>query len=750
MSPLAPPPDAGALVHPVTITIDQAFADWTAVLADPDNTKTDPVGTADPDAPHAQADISQVAATFNATNLFGFVRINSTSTNQRRNFRAYLDLDGDGLMTGAAGVDRVAIISYNPSGGAARRWWATYTPQNPAGDPLLGNGSRPPGTINTPAEVTDASFTASTPITTQRIEFAITWGRLGVASGSPVNIQFAALPSTTNLFTLSNTQVDNASVVSMRHFGVTIVPNTTAAAELGSIVTYSHTVTNTGNGTETFNLTATSSLGWNVAIKDASTGALLSSVVLARNASRAIIVEVTVPANAPPGSRDVTTVRATHATRPTITATATDTTVISPVTVDPDRTGSIAPGNIIQYVHTVTNASSVTETLSLSATSSQGWTVGIFTTSGTPINSVTLAGGTSREVLVRVTVPAGTALGTVDVARLRAALASTPDVFDEATAITTVRAILTLEPNNSTVSGLGRTVTFQHTVVNSSVATRTIALTAASSLGWSTQILDSDGTTPITSVTLGPFGASRTIYVRVIVPTNVATGATDVTTARATHAASGNTAMATNTTNVQQLVTYDSDSLTNRTDTFGQGSTVWALGTSLPTTATVRFRWLDPSGTQVFQSAPIEVDGDGEALSSYPLSVDATPGVWTCVVVNAADNSEITRTPFTVLLVIRLSLTLPRTAVDFGALSPDVPSAIETLEIRVSSNVPCTLTRTTSGDISEMGFTIVSGPASRTVPVGATTLFDQVQAIAPWTTTPNIPLQVTLRYTLVP
>lgn len=518
---------AAALVHPVTITIDGTFADWSAVLANTNNTRADTVEPADPDPAHAQADISQVSSTFDATHYFGFVRFNSVSAGQRRNVRAYLDLDGDGRMQS---TDRVAIISYNPPGTAPTEWWAGYTPQNPAGDPLLGDGSRPPGTILAPAEITDGSIAASAinrAATQRAMEFSITWARLGVPPGSPINIQFAALPAASNDFDLSNTSVDNAPVLSMRHFGVTLTPNNSGAVFPGEAVTYTHTVTNTGNGTETFNLTALSSLGWSTAIRDAVSGEATSAIILPRGGSRTINVVISAPDTAPPGAIDVTTVRATHATRPAVTAAAT------------------------------------------------------------------------------------------------------------------------------------------------------------------------------------------------------------------------------NTTRAVRLLLYSDASLTTTATAFDQGATAWGQGSGLQPGTSVRFRWLDPLGATVAQSGPIIVGADGRAASSHTLSVDAPIGVWAVSVVDAASGSEIVRTGFEVRFVMRLSLTIPAAPVDFGALMPGSSSATETIDVVIDANVPYTLSRAVSGDVSTMGFEI-SGDASRSMAAGPATITDSLWAVPPWTTEPGIPLEVTIRYTLVP
>jgi len=511
--------EATALVHPATITIDGAFTDWSAVLANTNNTRPDTVGPNDPDPVDLRADISQVSSTFNATHYFGLVRLANADRRQRV-FRAYLDLDGDGRMQS---TDKVVIISYNTPGTRVELLQLTrYTPINSAGDTLLGDGSLPPGTISTPIATPATSLSASLINVGERaIEFHVTWDQLGVPAGSPINIQFAVLPRG------DATEADNAPVLSMRHFGVTLTPNNSGGVFPGEAGTYTHTVANTGNGTETFNLTALSSLGWNVVIRDAVSGEATSAIVLTRGGSRTINVVISAPGTAPPGAVDITTVRATHATRPAVTATAT------------------------------------------------------------------------------------------------------------------------------------------------------------------------------------------------------------------------------NTTRAVRLLLYSDASLNTTATAFDQGATAWAQGSGLQPGATVRLRWLDPLGATAAQSGPIVVDANGRAASSHALSVDAPAGAWTVVLVDESSGSEIVRTGFEVRFLMWLSLTLPTTLVDFGALMPDSPSATEVIDIVIEANVPYTLTRAVSGDVSAMGLAI-SGDDSRSMPAGSRTITDSLWAVPPWTTDPETPLEVTISYTLVP
>jgi hypothetical protein len=649
----------------------------------------------------------------------------------------YVDVDGNGLMSAA---DKVVIYSFNPTGKFLSGGIASYTPVNGAGDPMPGDGAAPAGIVGASTFV--ANLTACT-ISTNRFEMRVPWSALGVTEGSPVTIQFSIIDTQTT------GRVDNAPVVSTRFYGVTLVPTLSSAAALGATATYTHTLTNTGNGTETFNLSLASSLGWTISVVDGTTGLPVTAVTLARGASRTLVVAVVVPAGAAPGVKDVTTLRATCAAKSTITAAITDSTFAGPISVDPDRVGSMMPGGTMEFTHTVTNWSTASQALALSAVSSNGWTAGVFTTAGAPLPAVTLNAGQSISVLVRVVIPAGTTIGSTDIMTVSAALQSDPSVFDRATDTTNVRAELTFTPNNNTSSGEGQTVSFQHVITNSSAQTRTFNLTASSTLGWAVRFYDTDGVTQITQATVAGYGGTKTIYVRMTVPLSVPIGSSDVTTVRATHTSSGLQATAIDTTQVRQLITYGDGSLSSAQTYFSQSDTVWVLGTLLSGMTQVRFRWLDPSGTLAFQSAPVDVEPDNTAVDSYALGANATPGTWTCVLVNAATGTELARQSITVSLLKWVSLTMDSTEIDFGALSPGTPSAIRTISYQVDSNAGCTVSRSVTGDVTLMGLT-VTGPALGVAAAGPQTYVDGLQATAPWSTDPGTNLRVTISYTAVP
>ncbi len=79
------------------------------------------------------------------------------------------------------------------------------------------------------------------------------------------------------------------------------------------------------------------------------------------------------------------------------------------VTFAPNHSGSGYLATTVSYVHTLTNQGSSTDTFTLTAFSSQGWTVTL-----DPAGPVVLASGQSRSVNVHIAIPPGTLIGTSD------------------------------------------------------------------------------------------------------------------------------------------------------------------------------------------------------------------------------------------------------------------------------------------------------------------------------------------------
>ncbi len=106
--------------------------------------------------------------------------------------------------------------------------------------------------------------------------------------------------------------------------GVTFTPDHAGSGQPGITVSYVHTLTNTGANSDTFTLSASSSQGWSVTLDP------VGPVALTSGQSTTVFLTVTIPAGTPFTTLDTTTVTATSSVDPTLSTSATDTTLVVP------------------------------------------------------------------------------------------------------------------------------------------------------------------------------------------------------------------------------------------------------------------------------------------------------------------------------------------------------------------------------------------------------------------------------------
>lgn len=295
---------------------------------------------------------------------------------------------------------------------------------------------------------------------------------------------------------------------------VALEPDRTGAGYPGTWITYTHTLTNEGDGPDTFNLSYQSSQGWTVNLQPA-------SVALGAGATAPVTAAIWIPAGSG-GLVDVTTLRATSTVRPTVSDVATDTTTVTRtvgVQLVPDRAALADPGAAAVYTHTLTNTGNGTDTFTLTVTLDQGapWAVAVVPA------QVTLPAGGTAIVTVTVTVPAGALSGTVAIATATATSWAAPGQAASAQDTTTVRQVagLLLEPDRSQNTAPGTVVTYTHQLTNTGNSADTFNLSFTSSQGWA-------ALTPAGPVALGP-GASTWITVVVTVPPTAVDNTVDTT-----------------------------------------------------------------------------------------------------------------------------------------------------------------------------------------------------------------------------
>lgn len=646
-----------------SIVVDGDLADWTGVRADPQNASHDTqISDPDPDYPgQPDRDVYLVNATWDSQFLYLAYRRTSGGT-KAITFGAYIDRGGDGLLQ-----DSDVCVMWTVSQSASGRFADAHAPSptalileynqardgvdgpfiHPDGDPMGHDGDTPDGW----ARVQDGQILPQEPmdgwLAENGIEFEgrVAWSDLGLEPGSPIAIHFvnangeswgnSGTPSTTYKYIGNPPQYleenrgqieDNVDDIWwLRLTGVTVEPNNASGGEAGQTLVYTHTVTNDSNASEVYDLSAGSLLGWPAAVTDTA-GNPLTTVALGAGQSATVQVRVTIPPGTADSTRDTTTLTARSQSDAGISDSATDITTCGRVTVTPDQSATMAPGQTVSYTFTVANNLAGVRTYNLSTLSSMGWPVQITDLAGNPISSVTLNSGVSVDVVVKVSVPAGAAVGSQDITRLTATLNGNSSVRSSAMGTTTVKAGLEIAPDNAGYAGANTTIFYSHTVTNSWPTTRTIDLSAVSSRGWPVTFYAADGVTSITQVTLDPNGDSEAIYARVSIPAGVAANTVDVTTITARTGTTTDTA--TDTTTVRRLMTYSDTGYLTPETVFTLTDTAYARATGLKAGDKVVFVWKNPSGTIARTSPERTVDTAGMAFDGYPsLATDPT-GDW--------------------------------------------------------------------------------------------------------------------------
>ncbi len=219
----------------------------------------------------------------------------------------------------------------------------------------------------------------------------------------------------------------------------------------GTFVDFALDVINGGGSNDNFTLSSALPGGWAVTYHiDANGNGILDAGELTPVASTGpvaagveinLIARVNVPAAAAPGVNPVsfTATSSVNGTQSDTIANTVTVNTLASVLFDPDNAGNATAGGTIVYAHTVTNTGNTGDTFDLTYLSSQGWTYVFLDATSTPITSLLLAPGASANITVRLTVPAGASVGTVEVGVLTATGQVTL-VSDDATDVTTIVA----------------------------------------------------------------------------------------------------------------------------------------------------------------------------------------------------------------------------------------------------------------------------------------------------------------------
>jgi putative transposon-encoded protein len=357
--------------------------------------------------------------------------------------------------------------------------------------------------------VTIASQISDTVVLTIEVDSA--------ASAGPVITTITATSSSPIFLSgfSTNTTTINAA------YGVEIVENESITALPGTTVVYSHTVTNLGNSSDTFDITADSDKSYTTTVP--------APLTLSSGISGTINISIEIPAGESAGVVDVITVTATSQGPSSKSDFVVDTTTVAAVLdvdIEQDESGSADPGATAIYTHTVTNTGNKSEKFNISASSDQPFVTRVSPT------SLTLNKDESGLVRVEIDVPGAAGSDIEDETTVTAASDTDPNVKDsvtDTTAVNQVYAVKIVKNENSTELP-GATVVYEHTVTNMGNGTDTFDITAISNQGFTTTVPD--------PIVLGR-GLSEKFEVSIKIPAGEAAGVIDKMTVTATSGGPG-------------------------------------------------------------------------------------------------------------------------------------------------------------------------------------------------------------------
>ncbi|MBP6473157.1 MAG: hypothetical protein KA773_22120, partial [Chloroflexi bacterium] len=266
----------------------------------------------------------------------------------------------------------------------------------------------------------------------------------------------------------------------------------------GDVITYRHTLTNTGDFTDTYTLTLTEDIAPISATGWGSDFAPTTITDLAPGGAVSVTLTIT---GGQPGSANVSTI--TAVSNSGLSGSVEDTTTITQtagVDIRPSLNQSGLPGQTLVYTHTLQNTGDGLDDFALTYTAvPTAWLVTL-----TPDQTGIMSPGDIMIFTISVQIPAGTISGTQHQVVVTAA-ATNPAASDTLTDTTTVSLEangLILSPDNARTMLDGVTVPYTHTLHNDSNTTDIVDLEIAGSLpGWPVSV------SPIT-VTLAPYATT--------------------------------------------------------------------------------------------------------------------------------------------------------------------------------------------------------------------------------------------------
>jgi uncharacterized repeat protein (TIGR01451 family) len=195
---------------------------------------------------------------------------------------------------------------------------------------------------------------------------------------------------------------------------VVVISPSSNSGPNGALLTYTVTVTNTGNASDNFNLTVSDNAvpSWGPTVSP-------TSLTVPPGENRPATLSVTVPSNAIGGTIDNIKVKATSQADNTVSGSGS---CIAQVTISRGISVSISPssqngtpGSVLSYTVTVNNTGNVSDTYTLTPTDNA-----IPTWSPSVPSPLVVAAFSSGNATLSVTIPSGATVGTIDNIRVTA------------------------------------------------------------------------------------------------------------------------------------------------------------------------------------------------------------------------------------------------------------------------------------------------------------------------------------------
>ncbi len=381
------------------ISVDGNLADWAPVHADVDNNVCDGPsgGLTDRDAPVQSTgrDLTHFAYTWDQNNIYLFTERFGSASNQQ-SFVYYADVDNDALMeTG----EPVIGVTWRGSNRRINVYTFTYVAQAAGGDPMVdgngfGDGHTLPGSFaNVPPTGSPNRSGVWGAANGLQMEFFVTWAELGLAPNTPFTFHVSSSNAALGSSSFTQQIDDNLSgcggrLGSTAVRSVTLTPDRSLNALAGQSIVGAHTLTNTGNAIDYFDLAWSTSGAFVPAIalyEDVDGDGRISAAdtlltdsdgdgdpdtrVLAPGESMALLIEYTVPAGAAVGDLASITTTASSDAQPLANDAATDTvTVVAPPDLVIDKQPAVVtdpvnlsvnphaiPGSEVRYTINVRN-----------------------------------------------------------------------------------------------------------------------------------------------------------------------------------------------------------------------------------------------------------------------------------------------------------------------------------------------------------------------------------------------------------